>query len=84
MERERHIWQTWSNILHHWGIQDLAASLLEATDSLNFLAAQMLYLSQPLLVGILPNDHLNALTALFEDKAQRQNFIYILRDEVSS
>ena len=83
MNKERHIWQSWSNILHHWGIQDLAASLLEAGGGFNVLAVQILYLTQPLLAGLLPDDHWRALTALLENKDQRQNFIVILRDEVS-
>ena len=74
------IWRIWANSLHRWGMEDLAASILEAVGPLGVLGAQVVYLSQPILHGILPANHLQAMANLFEDHNQRQAFIAILRE----
>jgi hypothetical protein len=75
-----HIWRIWANTLHRWGMENLAASILEAVGPLAVLGAQAVYLSQPILDGILPANHLQAMAHLFEDHDQRQAFIAILRE----
>ena len=74
------IWLIWANSLHRWGMENLAASILEAIGPLAVLGAQVVYLSQPILHGFLPANHLQALAHLFEDNNQRQAFIAFLRE----
>jgi len=74
------IWRIWANSLHRWGMENLIASILEAVGPLALLGAQVVYLGQPILHGILPANHLQALATLFEDNNQRQAFIAILRE----
>jgi hypothetical protein len=53
--------------VHAWGLEDLAAAALEATGPLHLAAAQLLYLGQPLLAGLVPADRLDALARWLED-----------------
>jgi hypothetical protein len=81
MHDSKHIWQEWARILHHWGMQDLVASLLEAFGPLNLLGAQVVYLGQPLFGHLAANNHLEALAHMLEDRADTQAFISLLREE---
>jgi hypothetical protein len=82
MEKNHHIWRIWSNTLHRWGVQDLVASLLEAAGPLSIVAAQLIYVGQPILRGVVPERQLVALTGLLEDDAQRDAFVNYIRDGV--
>lgn len=74
------IWQIWADRLKQWGLQDYAASALEASDPINLVGAQLVYISQPLLGGIFPTTHLNALASLLEEPEETQAFISLLRE----
>jgi len=66
--------------LHRWGGHEWIASLLEAAGPLSLLAAQSVYLTQPFLQGTRLVHHLEALSAMLEDKEQTLAFIQTLRE----
>lgn len=78
--QDDHIWQGWVEYLKQWGLQEFAASLLEVTAPINLVGAQMVYVSQPVLGGILPLDHLNALASMLEEPEQTKAFVNYLRE----
>jgi len=79
--KNQHIWQNWANILHRWGMQEMVATLLEATSPLNFIGAQVVYLGQPFLKTILPEEHLTAFADLLENPEESKEFSVFLRQE---
>ena len=80
----QHIWRGWANALHRWGISGGTAVLLEITGPLNLLAAQVVYLGQPLLSGWLLSSKLTALAGMLEDPTKTQVFIQYLREAPDS
>jgi hypothetical protein len=60
MNENQSIWISWSRVLHRWEISEGVASVLEGAGSLSMLAAQILYLSQPLLSGVISAHSLQA------------------------
>ncbi len=82
MDTNHHIWRLWVNSLHRWGLQDLVASFLEAAGPLTLIGAQVIYVGQPILNGIVPAGHLNAFTSILEDDGQREKFLIYLREEI--
>ena len=83
-DENQHIWHGWAKALHRWGISGGAAVLLEVTGPLNLLAAQAIYLGQPLLGGWLPGSKLTALARVLEDPKTTQVFIHYLREAPNS
>ena len=81
MTENRHIWQNWVDVLHKWGMQEVAATLLEATGPLNFVGAQAVYLSQPLLKTILPEDQINAFADLLDNPEETKAFTKFIREQ---
>jgi hypothetical protein len=81
MDTNHHIWRVWANALHRWGLQNLVASFLEAAGPLSLIGAQVIYIGQPILSGIVPAGHLDALTNVLEDDGQREEFVVYLREE---
>jgi hypothetical protein len=81
MESNHHIWRGWAVNLHKWGLHEVAASLLEATGPLALLAAQLVYLSEPVFNGLTPAGTSRALVGMLEDDAGRAEFLKILRKE---
>jgi hypothetical protein len=81
MDTNHHIWRVWADALHRWGLQNLVASFLEATGPLTLIGAQVLYIGQPILRGILPAGHFSALTSLLENDGQRDEFVIYLLEE---
>jgi hypothetical protein len=79
MDEDRHIWQIWADQLHRWGVRPHAATLLEVAGPLAIIGAQAMYVGQPFLRGLLPDDHWQALTGLLEDSQQAQDFADFLR-----
>lgn len=55
--------------LRAWGLNGMAASVLEAGGPLAFLGAQALYFVGPTLAPFAPEDDVLALARLFEDPA---------------
>jgi len=84
MITDRRIWQNWVEVIHHWGMQEVVATLLEATGPLNFLGAQAIYLGQPLLGLVFPQDHVDAFAALLENSEETRAFTRFLRQAYTS
>lgn len=80
MENNQTIWRDWARKLHGWGVQDLAASLLEGAGPLTLLGAQLIYLGQPLLRWAVPDGQLLALAALLEEPDHTRAFAAYLRE----
>lgn len=80
MDENQPIWESWARALQHWGIRDIVASLLETAGSLSVLAAQVLYLSQPLFTGAISIRALKAAAQTLENPVDRQKFVSILRE----
>jgi len=79
VEQNPHIWQTWAETLHRWGLRNLAATFLEALGPLNLLGAQVVYIGQPFLNPFLPAGHLDALADVLENPRATKAFIAILQ-----
>ena len=60
--------------LHTWGLNGLAAALVENAGPLAFLGAQALYFTGPVLTPFLPEDDVTALARLLEDPAALRAF----------
>jgi hypothetical protein len=56
------------------------AALLEALGPLTLVGAQAVYFSQPLLGAILPEQQLEALARVLEDRQETEAFVLILRE----
>lgn len=84
MDENQRIWIGWSRVLHRWGISEGAASILEEAGSLSLLAAQVLYLSQPLLSSLVSAHSLQAFARVLENPAEKRAFVSFLREAPSS
>jgi hypothetical protein len=80
MSADHPFWEIWTKTLRRWGIHSLAAAFLEAAGPLTTLGAQLVYLGQPMLSGILPRGHLDALATMLDNPAETQQFIVFLRE----
>lgn len=59
----------------------IAAELLKVCGPLTVFAAQAVYLSQPLIRGLIAENNLIALAELLEDDSQKNAFITILQED---
>lgn len=80
MDEDQQIWRSWASILQRWGVEQWAASILEAAGPLSVLGAQAVYLSAPLLKNILPTAQLETLARTLEDANRTQAFVSCLRE----
>lgn len=80
MDEDQQIWRSWASILQRWGLEQWAASILEAAGPLSMLGAQAVYLSAPLLKNILPMAQLETLARTLEDANQTRAFVNCLRE----
>lgn len=69
----------WVNALEKWGLHRFAAVFLEASAPLNFVAAQAIYVGEPLLKGLLPGKQLRSIASMLEDSQATGEFIRQLR-----
>lgn len=76
----RSLWPAWAGYLHQHGLGRIAAEISEVAGPLAIIGAQLLYLGQPLLKQVLPDQHLQALALLFEDHNELKQFAYYLRE----
>jgi hypothetical protein len=83
MDENQSFWLSWSRVLHRWGMSEGAASILEGAGSLSLLVAQLLYLSQPVLSGVVSSRSLQAFAQVLEDPAEKQAFVSYLREAPS-
>ena len=80
MSENQPIWINWARILQQWGMDKNIASLLEIGGSLSVLFVQLLYISQPLLSGVVASSSLSAVAQMLENPTDRQEFISLLRE----
>ena len=73
-------WINWARTLQLGGINRGVAFLLEEAGSLCVLFAQLVYLSQPLLAGVVSGQSIQAFARVLEDPESRQKFIVTLRE----
>jgi hypothetical protein len=66
--------------LHLWGMNDLAAALLESGGPLSFLGAQALYMAAPLLGPLTPENDAMALAQILEDPDSTRDLIKSLSE----
>jgi hypothetical protein len=83
MQKDRSFWPEWARFLHHWGLTDVAAILLDAAGPLRIFLAQGLYAGGPFLGSTVPEDRLKALATLFEDQEESRAFAAFIREESS-
>jgi len=79
--KNQHIWNKWAETLHRWGMREVAAIMMEAAEPLNFVGAQAVYLGQPFLNAIFPEDHVTALANLLDSPEDTKAFTHFLRDQ---
>lgn len=75
MNARQRIWQSWTKALRQRGLTELTAWLLESTGPFALIIAQGVYLVQPLIHSLMPDEHWAALTDLLEDRNQQKAFI---------
>ncbi len=80
MDTNRQIWRVWAQSLHRWGMQDFAASILEAAGPLTLVGAQAVYFSQPFLAGLDRRGHLKSLANMLENTTETEAFVNYLRE----
>jgi hypothetical protein len=80
MNENQSIWINWSRAFRRWGISEGVASVLEGSGSLSLLAAQILYLSQPLLSGVISARSLQAFAQILDNPAEKRAFVSFLRE----
>lgn len=72
-DSERAQWEPqlalWRQRLQAWGLEGIAAALLEAAEPLSLLGAQVLYVAQPALGIFMPGKRVGAWARLLEDPA---------------
>jgi hypothetical protein len=77
---ERVIWLRWVSFLQQWNVNDLAQVVLEASQPLSVVGAQLLYLGQPFLNIVFPDTHTRALANMLEEPEKTQAFIRLMRE----
>jgi hypothetical protein len=80
----RSTWPGWAESLRRYGVENLAAWMLEAAGPLTILGAQAVYLGSPLLRPILTNTQCEALAGLLEDRGEALAFAAFLREGKSA
>jgi hypothetical protein len=81
MHPDRTYWPEWARLLQRWGLNELAAALLESAGPLTFFLAQLVYVGQPLLGNGYAGARLDALARMFEDQEESRSFATFLREE---
>ncbi|MBN2146575.1 MAG: hypothetical protein JW726_04265 [Anaerolineales bacterium] len=80
MAENPHIWHVWAKNLHRWGMEDGAATLLDAAGPLTMLLAQFVYVGQPLLGRLVSPESIEALADMLEEPTQTKAFVETLRE----
>jgi hypothetical protein len=68
----------WARSLQHWGLAGLVSSFLENGGAFTTLAAQSLYVCQPILDSFVP---VRSLAHVLEDAEMTKAFVKTLQDE---
>jgi hypothetical protein len=74
-------WADWARQLHRLKMATFVAALLESGSAFATLAAQSLYVSQPMLEAWLPAKRMRALAGMLEDPNESSAFARMLREE---
>jgi hypothetical protein len=74
-------WENWAQHLRRWGLSSLVAAFLEAGGAFATLAAQSLYVAQPMLEPWMPEKSLSAIAAMLADPQQSEAFAQSLREQ---
>ncbi len=80
MQLERSFWIRWAQFLHHWGLSDIAAVLLEGLGPLKILFAQAIFVGQPFLGKAGSPNQWEALASLLENQEESRSFAAFLRE----
>ena len=78
---ETQIWQEWAGNLRNHKLQNIVAALLDAGGPFNTIAAQLVYITQPVIKGFVSDSNITALAELLEDQEHTKRFIRSLREE---
>jgi hypothetical protein len=78
---DRSSWEAWARNLQRWGVREFVAALLDAAGPITILLAQLIYVGQPLMQGIIPGDRMQALARLFDNPEESRSFATFLREE---
>jgi hypothetical protein len=84
VEEKYKLWRIWSKGLHHLGLHEFAASMLEAGDPVNVILAQLVYVLQPIFQPGKSNGSLTVLAETLEDRSETQLFVSLLREGVEA
>jgi hypothetical protein len=67
--------------LKRWGLSGFAAAFLELGGPFTMLAAQGLYIGQPILGAWIPNEKISQFANLLEAPGEAAQFVRLLREE---
>ena len=73
--------QAWVQSLRQRGLHQFVATLLEASEPLNLVGAQLVYLGQPVISGVVEDGKLQTLAQLLEEPELTKLFIRSLRED---
>jgi hypothetical protein len=74
-------WENWAQQLRRWGLSSFVAAFLESGSAFATLAAQSLYVAQPLLEPWMPEKSLSAFAGMLADPQQSAAFAQFLREQ---
>ncbi len=80
-QTEQTYWSRWTQTLQQWGLEHVAAALLEGAGPLNLLLAQGVYLGSPFFQRSGDSAQIQALAQLLEDPQKTRRFAAFLRKE---
>jgi hypothetical protein len=81
MKPEQKIWWEWASLLRQIGIVELSISVLEIGSPLTLIAAQLIYLCQPVLRLFMPSNDSQVLAEMLEQPVLTREFIQILKED---
>ena len=80
-EQTRNEWRRWARTLQRLGLAKFAAAFLESGGAFSTLAAQALYISQPMLEPWAERDGVGSLAELLENPAEAAALMRVLKEE---
>lgn len=81
MQAQHSFWPAWARFLQRWGIDGLAAYLLESFGPINLLLAQTIYAGRSLFAPPTAYGQWQALGEMLENKETSLLFASFLREE---
>ena len=74
-------WPAWVSFLRRFGLENLAAWLLESGGPLAVLGAQFIYLGGPFLRPVIEREQMEAIALLLEDRDEGHAFLAYLQED---